>query len=53
MIGFLEDENLIFDIFELIIADAISLKAFYCSDLLCLDVLSHIDLRIMAFTNLL
>ena len=53
MISSLEDEDLIFDIFELIIADAIPLKAFDCSYLLGLHVLSHIDLRIMTFTNLL
>ena len=53
MICSLKYEDLIFDIFELIIADAVSLKAFDSSNLLGFNVLGHIDLSIMAFTYLL
>lgn len=53
MIRSLEYEDLIFDIFELIIADPVPLKAFDSGYLLGFDVLGHVDLRIMAFTYLL
>jgi len=51
MISFLKDQNLIFDIFELIITDPIPLQAFNSYYFLCFRMLSLVDLCILAFSD--
>jgi hypothetical protein len=53
MVGLLQHEYLIFDIFELIIADSIPLETLYSKYPLSSYVFGHVDLRIVSFANFL
>ena len=53
MAGLFQHEHLIFDIFELIITDAIPLEALHCEYLLSSYVLGHVDLSVVTFAYFL
>jgi hypothetical protein len=53
MAGLFQHEYLIFDVFELIITDAIPLQTLYCEYLLCSYVLGHVDLSVVTFADFL
>ena len=53
MAGLFQHEYLIFDVFELIITDAIPLQTLYCEYLLCSYMLGHVDLSVVTFADFL